>query len=234
MAGPGQAFNVPADRMFVYHSSHCAASPNAARSGTQSTGQFSMSGDRAAAASRRNMSSSSVIPGRRERQSRMRRRRGYAGDDPSADAGLAGEISGVDCAQPLSPDDVAAIEAGMDRYAVLVFREQNLTDAQQIAFTRHFGELESYQFAGPRPQSRRTSAARPRDRRFLEPRQGRRTSSRPTSGYGSSSSATGCGIPTARSGLMPAEIFAAVGAGAAEAKSLGGRQYRVRRHARRL
>ena len=36
----------------------------------------------------------------------------------------------------------------MDTYAVLVFREQHLTDEQQIAFTRNFGELENYQSAG--------------------------------------------------------------------------------------
>src|SRR5215469_379584 len=36
----------------------------------------------------------------------------------------------------------------MDEYAVLVFRDQNITDEEQIAFTRHFGELESYQTAG--------------------------------------------------------------------------------------
>jgi len=37
---------------------------------------------------------------------------------------------------------VAAIEVGMDRYAVLVFRNQRLTDAQQMAFSRNFGALE--------------------------------------------------------------------------------------------
>ena len=57
---------------------------------------------------------------------------------------FAGEVSGVDCRRNLAPDDVAAIEAGMDKYAVLVFRDQPLTDEQQIAFTRHFGELENY------------------------------------------------------------------------------------------
>jgi len=61
---------------------------------------------------------------------------------------FAAEVGGVDCAKPLTPDEVAAIEAGMDRYAVLVFRGQDLTDAQQIAFTRHFGELESYNTPG--------------------------------------------------------------------------------------
>ena len=61
---------------------------------------------------------------------------------------VAGEVSGVDCARPLAPDDVAAIQAGMDRYAVLVFRDQALTDQQQIDFTRHFGELEGYNTPG--------------------------------------------------------------------------------------
>ncbi len=52
------------------------------------------------------------------------------------------EVSGVDTTRPLFPDDVAAIETGMDRYAVLVFRDQQLTDDQQLAFSRNFGELE--------------------------------------------------------------------------------------------
>jgi alpha-ketoglutarate-dependent 2,4-dichlorophenoxyacetate dioxygenase len=61
---------------------------------------------------------------------------------------FVGEVSGVDCAKPLSPDEVAAVEAGMDCHAVLVFRDQHLTDEQQIAFTRHFGELEAYRTPG--------------------------------------------------------------------------------------
>src|SRR3990172_6022810 len=55
---------------------------------------------------------------------------------------LVGEVSGVDITKPVSPEDVAAIEAGMDRYAVLVFRNQKLTDEQQMAFSRNFGALE--------------------------------------------------------------------------------------------
>jgi alpha-ketoglutarate-dependent 2,4-dichlorophenoxyacetate dioxygenase len=62
--------------------------------------------------------------------------------------GFAAEVSGVDCTTSLSSGDVAAIEAGMDQYAVLVFREQPLTDQQQIDFTRHFGELEGYNTGG--------------------------------------------------------------------------------------
>lgn len=55
---------------------------------------------------------------------------------------FAGEVSGVDCRRPLSPDEVAAIHASMAEYAVLVFRGQKLTDAEQLRFTLHFGELE--------------------------------------------------------------------------------------------
>ena len=61
---------------------------------------------------------------------------------------FAGEVSGVDCRHPLDADTVAAIEAGMDRYAVLVFRDQPISDEEQIAFTRHFGELENYRTGG--------------------------------------------------------------------------------------
>src|ERR1700716_3910499 len=61
---------------------------------------------------------------------------------------LVGEVAGIECHQPLGADEVAAIEAGMDRHAVLVFRDQLLTDEAQLAFTRHFGELEAYQTPG--------------------------------------------------------------------------------------
>jgi len=61
---------------------------------------------------------------------------------------FVGEVAGVDCRGTLNPEEVAAIEAGMDQYAVLVFREQNISDDEQIAFTRHFGELENYSTPG--------------------------------------------------------------------------------------
>ncbi len=56
---------------------------------------------------------------------------------------FVGEVSGVDLRRKLSSDDVAAIEAGMDRCAVLVFHDQNITDEQQIAYSRNFGEIEN-------------------------------------------------------------------------------------------
>ena len=56
---------------------------------------------------------------------------------------FVGEVSGADLRKPLSKADVAAVEAGMDRYAVLVFRDQNITDDQQMAFTQNFGAIEN-------------------------------------------------------------------------------------------
>jgi alpha-ketoglutarate-dependent 2,4-dichlorophenoxyacetate dioxygenase len=56
---------------------------------------------------------------------------------------FARDVSGVDITRPLSREEVAAIEAGMDRYAVLVFHDQRLSDDAQRAFTRNFGSLES-------------------------------------------------------------------------------------------
>jgi alpha-ketoglutarate-dependent 2,4-dichlorophenoxyacetate dioxygenase len=56
---------------------------------------------------------------------------------------FVGEVSGCDLTKPLSREEVAAIDAGMDQYAVLVFHDQRLTDEQQMAFTRNFGRLET-------------------------------------------------------------------------------------------
>src|SRR5712692_7742392 len=55
---------------------------------------------------------------------------------------FAAEVDGVDITTPLSQDEVAAIHAGMDEHAVLVFHDQPIDDAQQLAFTRSLGEIE--------------------------------------------------------------------------------------------
>src|SRR5262245_30576636 len=55
---------------------------------------------------------------------------------------FAAEVEGIDMTRPLSPEEVAAIHAGMDRYAVLVFHDQPIDDEQQLAFTRSLGEIE--------------------------------------------------------------------------------------------
>ena len=56
--------------------------------------------------------------------------------------GFMGEVSGLDITQPLTRAEVAELEAGMDRYAVLVYHDQRFTDAQQKAFSLNFGPLE--------------------------------------------------------------------------------------------
>jgi alpha-ketoglutarate-dependent 2,4-dichlorophenoxyacetate dioxygenase len=56
---------------------------------------------------------------------------------------FTGEVTGVDLTRPISRDDVLAIEAAMDEYAVLVFPGQDITDQQQMAFALNFGEREN-------------------------------------------------------------------------------------------
>ena len=55
---------------------------------------------------------------------------------------FAGEVDGIDLTKPLPPQDIEAIHAGMDRYAVLVFHGQNFNDEQQLAFTQSLGSIE--------------------------------------------------------------------------------------------
>ena len=70
---------------------------------------------------------------------------------------FVGEVSGVDLTRPLSRDDVAALEGGMDRYAVLVYHDQAITDEQQMAFSVNFGPLED---------ARGGNITKPEDRRL--------------------------------------------------------------------
>jgi alpha-ketoglutarate-dependent 2,4-dichlorophenoxyacetate dioxygenase len=61
---------------------------------------------------------------------------------------FVGEVSGVDLTRPVSHDDIAAIESAIAQHAVLVFRNQRVTDDQQLAFSRCFGELEEIRGTG--------------------------------------------------------------------------------------
>jgi alpha-ketoglutarate-dependent 2,4-dichlorophenoxyacetate dioxygenase len=70
---------------------------------------------------------------------------------------FVGEVSGIDISKPLSPDEVAAIDEGMVRYAVLIFHNQKITDEQQMAFTLSFGVLED---------ARGGNVTKPEDRRL--------------------------------------------------------------------
>lgn len=55
---------------------------------------------------------------------------------------FVGEVSGVDLATPLDAAGVAAINQAMDEYAVLVFRDQPLTQTQQVELAKSFGPLD--------------------------------------------------------------------------------------------
>lgn len=55
---------------------------------------------------------------------------------------FVGEVSGVDPTQPLSASEVAAIDAAIATYAVLVFRDCRIDDTAQLAFSASFGPLE--------------------------------------------------------------------------------------------
>ncbi|MFL6792501.1 MAG: TauD/TfdA dioxygenase family protein, partial [Bradyrhizobium sp.] len=55
---------------------------------------------------------------------------------------FVGEVSGVDLRRPLSKQEAIDIEAGMDKYAVLIFHGQDISDEQQLAFALNFGERE--------------------------------------------------------------------------------------------
>ena len=75
---------------------------------------------------------------------------------PLTPSGFAGEVSGIDLTVPLSREQVAAIDAGMDQYGILVFHDQRFTDETQLAFSRQFGELEVSSGAEmSKPQERR-------------------------------------------------------------------------------
>jgi alpha-ketoglutarate-dependent 2,4-dichlorophenoxyacetate dioxygenase len=67
---------------------------------------------------------------------------------------FAGEVDGIDLAQPLSPENAAAIHAGMDRYAVLVFHGRPVTPEQHMAFTLALGPIEHAIATGLRDNER--------------------------------------------------------------------------------
>ncbi|HKJ74824.1 MAG TPA: TauD/TfdA family dioxygenase [Alphaproteobacteria bacterium] len=55
---------------------------------------------------------------------------------------FAAELKGADLREPPSPELVRIVNEAMAEYAVLVIRDQKITDEQHIRFTRAFGPLE--------------------------------------------------------------------------------------------
>jgi taurine dioxygenase len=58
------------------------------------------------------------------------------------DAPLGAEVLGLDLSQPVSDDDFARLHRAHLDHHVLVFRDQHITPAQQVAFSRRFGPLQ--------------------------------------------------------------------------------------------
>lgn len=52
------------------------------------------------------------------------------------------DVSGVDLTRPMEDATVGAIRAAFEEHSILVFRNQDVTDEQQVAFSEHFGPLE--------------------------------------------------------------------------------------------
>ena len=55
---------------------------------------------------------------------------------------FAAEAGGIDLRRPLDPEQIRAIEQAMDAHAVLVFRDQPLSQAEQVRLAESFGPLD--------------------------------------------------------------------------------------------
>jgi len=60
---------------------------------------------------------------------------------------LGAEITGVDLRKPLSDDEFKAIDAALVENGLIIFRDQDVTSEQLMAFGRRFGELTVHPFA---------------------------------------------------------------------------------------
>ena len=66
---------------------------------------------------------------------------------------MGAEIRGVDLSQPLAEETFKAVKEAFDRHMLLVFPRQRIDEAQQIAFSQRFGELQVHvldQYRHPR------------------------------------------------------------------------------------
>ena len=62
---------------------------------------------------------------------------------------FAAEVRGLDLGRPLDAATLRQIKDAFARYSVLVFRDQDVTDEQQIAFSERFGSLERTKVGTP-------------------------------------------------------------------------------------
>ena len=57
---------------------------------------------------------------------------------------MGSEVHGLDINQPMSEDTFALLRRTFSERSLLLVRDEDLTPATQIAFSRRFGELEAH------------------------------------------------------------------------------------------
>lgn len=62
----------------------------------------------------------------------------------SLGAALGAEILGLDLSSTLSPEVIEGVHAALQKHHVLCFRDQNLSEAQQVTMSKQFGPLEVF------------------------------------------------------------------------------------------
>jgi alpha-ketoglutarate-dependent 2,4-dichlorophenoxyacetate dioxygenase len=72
---------------------------------------------------------------------------------------FAAEIGDVDLSKPLAAAEIETIKQAFWKYAVLVFPQQQLTQDQQLAFSAHFGPIETDRTLDPKATPSRFSGA---------------------------------------------------------------------------
>jgi len=65
---------------------------------------------------------------------------------------LGAEVRGIDLSRSLASEAIAAVRTAFLDHHVLVFRDQDLTPEQQVAFGRNFGELDTHPFVEMNPE----------------------------------------------------------------------------------
>ena len=56
---------------------------------------------------------------------------------------FVGFVSGVDLKKELNDELVEKIDEAINKLSVLVFKNQNINDDEQVRFTRYFGKIEA-------------------------------------------------------------------------------------------
>lgn len=64
---------------------------------------------------------------------------------------IGAEVHGIDLANPLAAETLAALRQTLLDWKVIFFRDQNIVTEEHIAFARNFGDLEVHPFAPHKP-----------------------------------------------------------------------------------